>query len=131
MTRTVMTLFKRSALPALMLATALALTSPTDALAQRGGGGRGGGGGSRGYYGGRGYYGYGRGYYGYGRYYRGGLYFGFGWPGYWGGYWGGYYPYYGYGYGYDYYPSSYGYCQPRGYYDQWGYWHALPGCAAY
>jgi hypothetical protein len=75
-----------------------------------GGGGRGFAAGSR-YYGSRYYYGS-RGW----GYYRGGIFLGLG-------------PYYGYGYypyGYGY---GYGYCEPNGYYDSWGNWIRLPGCA--
>jgi hypothetical protein len=85
--------------------------------------------GGRGNYAGRGYEG-GRGYYGgrgYGGFYGGGRYFG-----------GRKYiapRYYGGGFGLGFYAGpSYRYaapvCNPSGFYDQGGYWHYYPGCAA-
>ena len=133
---------------AMILAVSFALAAPPTAMAQRFQGRQGYSSGSRGYSGGRpGYssggrqgYSAGRGFSGGGqRYYspapafRGGRSYG-------GGYYSGgdrgryfrgnsrYYGYYSapYAYGYTYAPE---YCEPAGYYDNWGRWIPLPGCA--
>jgi hypothetical protein len=136
----IMKLIKKLAVPVALL-MALAVVIPTGAVAAEHGGhgfggGRGGGfggghsyggGGSydgRGYYGGHGYEGgrgYGGSYYGGGRYYGGRNYYA---PRYYGGGFGlGFYAAPGYGYA----PQA---CSPSGFYDQGGYWHYYPGCAA-
>ncbi len=131
-----MKLTKKLVAPVALL-MAMAVFSPTGAFAAEHNGGRGygaghgggfassrsfsGGGsqGGRGYYGGRGY---GGSYYGNGRSYGGGRNY--------------YAPrYYGGGFGLGFYGApSYGYaapvCSPSGFYDQGGYWHYYPGCAA-
>jgi hypothetical protein len=139
-------LFQKSGMAALILAGALALCSPAAVMAQRSQGGHGYSGGNRGSSGGsRGYSGGNRGYSGGGRSFGGGgerfarpapSYRGGGnYRGYYGG--GGRNRYYGRGYGYGYYsaPYAYGYswapdyCDPAGYYDNWGRWIPAPGCA--
>ena len=121
-------LIKKSTLPALLVGSLLAVSSPLPLLAEGHGGGHGGGGRSfggaqRGFSGGgrnfsergnfrggerefRGHRDYDR-----GRDY-GGLRFGYGYYG---------APAWGYSY------SPYG-CDPAGYYDQWGNWQPYPGC---
>jgi hypothetical protein len=126
---------KKSALPVLLAGTLLILLSPATAWAQgRGGHGRSGGqafsgrgfsgGGGRAFSGGRGFSGGGRAFNG-GRFYGGGRGF------YGGRYYGGrsyFFGFYGAPYVYSPYYYGGGYCNPPGYYDQWGYWRPYPGC---
>ncbi len=138
-----MKLTKKLVAPVALL-MAMAVFSPTGAFAAEHNGGRGYGGAhgggfsghssarilpghsfsGGGSYGGRGYYGehgYGSSYYGGGRYYGGRNYYA---PRYYSG---------GFGLGF-YAAPGYGYaapvCNPPGFYDQGGYWHYYPGCAA-